>query len=360
MSRIIIIPFFIPHMGCPFQCAFCNQWKITGIQTHSSEIVEKTVLEVLETVKHQPNKIEVAFFGGSFTGLPEEQQLLWLKQAHDLKKSGLITGIRLSTRPDYISEEILKRLLVYGVTTIELGVQSLVDDILKKSRRGHTSQHTYKATELIRMFPFELIYQLMLGLPGDNEETARYTAECSVRAKPDGVRVYPAVVLKETALAEAYTQGLYYPWTLDKAVEVGASWLGLFSCYRIPVIRMGLQATENLSTERDLLAGPYHPAFRELVESRLMLEQLMDGISKIDFVQSELTEMRINFNHRDFSKVVGHKKVNINKIQAEYPDLRLKLNPTTLLEKNDIMLETDNYSVRHTRQEFLEKYRINE
>lgn len=357
MSNIIIVPFFIPHMGCPFQCAFCNQWKITGIQTHSSEVVEKTVFEVLETVKHQPDKIEVAFFGGSFTGLPEEQQLLWLKQAFALKNSGTITGIRLSTRPDYISEKVLKRLLAYGVTTIELGVQSLVDDILKKSNRGHSKNDTYLATDLIRMYPFELIYQLMLGLPGDNEETARYTAKSAVQAKPDGVRIYPAVVLKETPLAEAYTQGLYYPWTLDRAVDVGASWLGLFSYYRIPVIRMGLQATENLSTERELLAGPYHPAYRELVESRLMLDQLIDAISKID---PDQTEIRINFNHRDFSKVIGHKKVNVNKIKTAFPNLRLQFIPDDLIEKNDILLETDTSSVRSRRQEFLEKYRINE
>lgn len=355
MSRVLIVPFFIPHMGCPFQCAFCNQWKITGVQTYSHEIVAQKVQEALGTVRNQPDKIEAAFFGGSFTGLTEEQQLFWLEQAFELKNKGIITGIRLSTRPDYISEEILKRLLYYGVTTIELGVQSLVDDILEKSKRGHSSADTYRATEQIREYPFDLIYQLMLGLPGDDCSTALYTAEQTVWVKPDGVRVYPAVVLKDTALAESYAQGLYEPWTLDEAVKIGARWLGIFSYYRIPVIRMGLQATENLRTDCDLLAGPYHPAYRELVENRLMLEQLIEAISRI---KDKNDRVRIIFDYRDFSKVIGHKKANLNTLRIIFPNTIFEFKPDKIMKKNDIRLEFDGGGFSLTRQEFLEKYRI--
>lgn len=355
MNEILIVPFFIPHMGCPFKCAFCNQWKITGVQTYSHEIVAQKVQEALGTVKKRPDRIETAFFGGSFTGLTEEEQIFWLKQALELKNKGIITGIRLSTRPDYISEEILKRLLLYGVTTIELGVQSLVDDILNKSKRGHSSADTYRATELIREYPFDLIYQLMLGLPGDDCSTALFTAEQTVRVKPDGIRVYPTVVLKDTALAKSYAQGLYEPWSLDEAVKVGARWLGIFSYYRIPVIRMGLQATENLRTDHDLLAGPYHPAYRELVESRLMLDQLIEAISRI---KDKNDGVRIIFNCRDYSKVIGHKKVNHDTLKAFFPSTVLEFYPDKFMQKNDIRLEFDDGGFCLTRQEFLEKYRI--
>jgi len=342
-------------MGCPFSCAFCNQWKITGVQAARPEEVISKVDEVLSTLKGAPERIEVAFFGGSFTGLSTKQQVSWLEQAYALKEQGKITGIRLSTRPDYITVEILDRLISYGVTTIELGVQSLVDEILEKSSRGHTSAITYQATKLIRKYPFELIYQLMLGLPGDNQEKAYYTAKKTIQEKPDGVRIYPAVVLKDTALAEYYSKGLYKPWTLTEAVDMGARWLGLFSYYRITVIRLGLQSTDSLRTEEELLAGPYHPAYGELVESRLMLEQIKEVISRI---RVKPQKIRIVFNSRDHSKVIGHKKANVTILKSIFPETDIEFIPDATVNNNDLLVGSETQTISLSRQEFLEKYRI--
>lgn len=355
MSTYIIVPFFIPHMGCPFCCAFCNQWRITGQNEIAPVDVAQRVNDILGTVKGVPERIEVAFFGGSFTGLSIKEQIFWLEQAYALKRQGVINGIRLSTRPDYISKEIVQRLLDYGVTTIELGVQSLVDEVLEKSLRGHTSADTFQATDIIREYPVDLIYQLMLGLPGDNSERARYTAEKTVQVKPDGVRIYPAVVLKDTALAEDYAKGLYKPWNLSEAVEVGARWLGLFSAYNISVIRLGLQANEGLSTNRELIAGPYHPAYGEMVKSRLMLEQLKELLKRNKIISPKIV---IKFNSTDYSKVVGHKRTNAVTLKDIYPDLLIEFSPDSNIDKNDLVLEQDNSRIYLSRKEFLDRYRI--
>ncbi|MDX9873020.1 MAG: radical SAM protein [Clostridia bacterium] len=357
MNRILIVPFFIPHQGCPFSCAFCNQWKITGSPDQAEQDVAAKVKTALRTVKIQPETVEAAFYGGSFTGLPEAEQLFWLEQAFFLKQQGLLTGIRLSTRPDYISAEILERLLRHGVTTIELGVQSLDDEVLAKSLRGHTAQDTVAATALIRKYPFHLIYQLMLGLPGDTPVKARLTARKTILAKPDGVRIYPAVVLSGTALDLWYKQGLYRPWTLQEAVETSADLLGMFSLYSIPVIRLGLQATESLATDGEAPAGPWHPAFGELAESALMFRQTQALLQRLCSSGNSVT---LCFHPADTSKVIGQHRQNQIALQQLYPYLEMRFLPDQTMSKNDLKLNSTEQTISLSRQEFLEIYRIEE
>lgn len=352
-----MIPFFIPHAGCPFTCVFCNQWEISGEdQEAKPEEIWAKVKDYLHTVKKKPERTEVAFFGGSFTGLPVHIQESYLKAAFQVQEQGLIDGIRLSTRPDYITDEIVQRLCKYGVTTIELGCQSLVDEVLLKAKRGHDVQDILKATEIIRNYPTDLGYQLMLGLPGDNLTLARYTARKTVELKPDCIRIYPALVLKNTVLAKWYEQGSYEPWNLDDAVDMAAEWLGMFTYYDIKVIRMGLQATENLTPEKDLLAGPYHPAFGELVESKLMLQQLANILST-KYLDAE--EATIFFNPRDCSKVIGQKRNNIQDIKKRFKFRYINLIPDKDLPEMELRVQVNSQIITSTRQEFLKEYRIN-
>lgn len=357
MDNPLIIPFFIPHAGCPFTCAFCNQYEITGRdKIITPEEIAPQVENYLKHAKNSSRRVEIAFYGGSFTGLPIDFQVKLLTVAAQIKKNGDIQGIRLSTRPDYISNEILQMLQVYGVTTIELGVQSLSDEILANSQRGHTVDDTMLATKLIRQYPFELVYQLMLGLPGDNPVSALKTAEKTVQARPDYTRIYPTLVLKGTQLAQWYLQGEFKPWSLEQTIEVAAQWLGIFSLYQIPVIRLGLQATENLTYEKDLLAGPYHPAFGELVKSSLMYQQ---AIFLLEKERDRLTaQITLLFNPRDYSLITGQKRHNISKLKLQFGLTDIILEPAETMKRNDLAVKMGGTVRMISRQEFLEIYRI--
>lgn len=364
----LIIPFFIPHAGCPFTCVFCNQWKISGREeVIKPEEIDGIVAAYLQKARMwQGRNIEIAFFGGSFTALPQEMQTGFLRAAAEQKKKGRIAGIRVSTRPDYIDRQILERLLFYGVTTVELGVQSLVDEVLDKTCRGYNTKDIALALQLLREYPFQVGYQLMLGLPGDSFPFARLTAKRTVVARPDLVRIYPTVVLKGTELAKWYEEGKYTPWSLQNAVEMAAYWRGVFSLYEIPVIRMGLHAVENLTLAKDLVAGPYHPAFGELVESYLMLEQIKNGLLALRVgerdgegeKEGEEKELTVSFSPRDYSKVVGQKKKNICLLQEKYNLRAIKLNPKPQIAKDDLEIGDTLQTVRIKRQDFLERYRI--
>jgi histone acetyltransferase (RNA polymerase elongator complex component) len=197
----------------------------------------------------------------------------------------------------------------------------------------------------------------MLGLPGDNPQRALYTAKRTIQEMPNGVRIYPVVVLKDTALADYYREGLYKPWTLTETVDMGAQWLAMFSSYNIPVIRLGLQSTESLRNDGELLAGPYHPAYGELVESRLMLEQLKDLICRIE-VKVKPHKVKILFNTRDYSKVIGHKRTNSSILKSIFPETYIEFTPNANINNNDLSIETESQTIYLSRQEFLEKYRI--
>ena len=261
------IPIFISHEGCPNDCVFCNQRKITA------KVDAMTLPEVSEQIKtyystlEDGTYIEIAFFGGSFTGIDVPLQEQYLKIAYEQKKAGKIHAIRLSTRPDYISQDVLDRLRFYEVDTIELGVQSLDQEVLKASNRGHLVTDVYEAVQLIQAYGFRLGIQLMVGLPLDTKERAVLSAKLTALLRPDFVRIYPTLVIKDTKLLELTKDGRYQPLSLDCAVDWTKEMYQVFLTSHIPVIRMGLQPTDLITEGKEVLYGPFHPAFRQLVES---------------------------------------------------------------------------------------------
>lgn len=269
-ARRSIIPVFIPHLGCPHDCVFCNQRKISGsLSPASAQDVVSAIEAGLPRCETPP---ELAFYGGSFTAIPESEQLSLLGAARPYLESGEVASLRLSTRPDAIDEKTLDRLEKYGVGTIELGVQSMCDDVLSASGRGHTASDAERASALIKQRGFGLILQMMTGLPGSSDEKDIDTARRIAALGPDGVRVYPTVIIRDTALYELWRAGKYREHTVEDAVRVCAEILPLFQRAGIPVIRLGLNPTDDLSAG-EAAGGAYHPALGEMVKSRILLKK---------------------------------------------------------------------------------------
>ena len=309
------IPIFVPHKGCPFDCVFCNQNRITGhIKSVTPYEVTDIIERYLETIEESSEKhiIEVAFFGGSFTGIPIEEQSALMERVEPYIKSGRIDGIRLSTRPDYISREILDNLKRHNVTAIELGVQSLVPEVLKAANRGHTPEQVQEAVSLIREYDFSLGLQMMTGLPGDTPERSVYTAEQIIAMKPDCVRIYPTLTIKDTALETLYKRGEYVPETLDEAVALSKRLLLMFETAGIAVIRIGLQPTDEINESASVVAGPFHASFGELVGSAIYYDIARE---KLKGMTGEVT---IYVNPREISKMSGNRRANIIKLQKEF------------------------------------------
>ncbi|MBP3502419.1 MAG: radical SAM protein [Clostridia bacterium] len=320
MKKEYIIPIFVPHLGCPNDCSFCNQKKISG-QTKmvNAEDVKKTINYYLKNFKDSNKYVEVAFFGGSFTGIELEKQEELLSTAYDFIKMKKVNSIRISTRPDYINKDILKRLKKYGVKTIELGVQSTNNYILNRSRRGHSFEDVKKASKLIRRYGFVLGHQMMVGLPESTRNDEINTAQDLIKLKPKIIRIYPVLVIKGTRLEEEYLSGEYEPLTVEQAVEISKDLLNMFNSKKIKVIRIGLQNTNEIADPNNensqVVAGPYHPAFRQLVDSRLWYDKLSNTIKGIN---SKVKEVKIEVNPSDINNVVGHKKINIKQIDETY------------------------------------------
>lgn len=278
MKTHAIIPIFIPHEGCPHDCVFCSQKKITAQEKapDEAETIERIERHFAE-IRKNPNltDIEIAFYGGSFTGIPMKRQAMYLAIAKKYKDSGQITGIHLSTRPDYIDHEILDQLQYYGADVIELGVQSFDEEVLKRSNRGHDRKTIYRSSELIKERGFTLGIQLMVGLPGDSYEKCMNSVRETIRIKPDIARIYPTVVLRETALYEMYLQNRYEPLEEEEAVNTVKDMLRSLEAAGINVIRVGLKSSDNITMNGGAVgAGTYHPAFRQLAESALAREDM--------------------------------------------------------------------------------------
>ena len=269
------IPVFIPELACPFQCIYCNQQKISGqIKIPDSNEIVATIENYLQTI-HAPNAIiELAFFGGNFTGLNQQEQVEYLKLVQPYIKQGKISGIRLSTRPDYINKESIELLKKNHVTTIELGAQSMDNKVLKLSKRGHTAEDTESASKLILDSGFTLGLQMMIGLPGDTLEKARFTAKRIVELGANNTRIYPALVIKGTEFENMYTAGIYKPLSLDNAVNWSKELLKIFESGGVDIIKLGLHPSEGLLSGHDLIAGPFHQSFRELVLTEIWGELL--------------------------------------------------------------------------------------
>lgn len=269
MSRHANIALFVPHIGCPHRCSFCDQRAITGVQHPPTPADVHTAVRIAAAgAGYDPAQTEIAFFGGSFTAIDPAYMRSLLDAAQPYLQNGSVRGVRVSTRPDAINSEILALLRKKGVTTIELGAQSMSDDVLCANGRGHTAAQVRRAAEQIRAGGFSLVLQMMTGLYQDTDAGALFTAKALCACRPDAVRIYPAITLKGTRLADLYGKGLYRPQPLEAAVSLCAELLQLFRAEGIPVIRLGLHSIE----KQNYLAGPWHPAFRELCESRLYLQ----------------------------------------------------------------------------------------
>ena len=330
MKKQYIIPIFVPNMGCKNDCVFCDQKSITGKESNINEKeIIKTIEYYLKNFKDENTKKEIAFFGGSFTGIDIEIQEKLLKIAYKYIEKGEIDSIRISTRPDYINKEILKMLKKYKVKTIELGVQSTNDYILKKCKRGHTFEDVKKASKLIRWHRFTLGHQMMVGLPESTTLDEIKTAKDLIKLKPKIMRIYPVLVIKNTELEKMYKQKEYEPLTLIQAVETTKDLVNLFEAKNIQVIRIGLQNTEQIKApeieESSVIAGPYHPAFRQLVEANLFYDKIINAIKKIN---EKVKEVKITINKTDIDNCVGHKRENIEKLKNLY-------NVDTQIEQSD-------------------------
>lgn len=263
-----ILPVFVPHLGCPHACVFCDQRRISGAA--AAPAPEEVDRRIREAEGREP--LEVAFYGGSFTAVDRALQDALLGAVAPHLRSGRVSSIRVSTRPDCVDGEILRRLFGAGVRTVELGAQSTCDEVLALAGRGHTAEDVRRGAEAVKDAGMTLILQMMTGLPGSSAERDRKTAEDLIAMRPDGVRIYPTVVVRDTELCEAYRAGRYREHTVEDAVSLCASLVKLFDRAGVPVIRLGLNPTEELSGGA-AVAGAYHPALGELVYQRLMLER---------------------------------------------------------------------------------------
>jgi histone acetyltransferase (RNA polymerase elongator complex component) len=313
----VIISFFIPHLGCNSQCVFCNQKTITGYQSSPDyQMVSRVIADRLRSLPPGV-QCEVAFYGGSFTALPWSRQQTYLQAVQPFIQRGDVKSIRVSTRPDAIDEPEMDSLIGYGVRTIELGVQSLDCEVLKASGRKYDASLVQDVSLLIKEKGFSLGHQLMIGLPASNLARELETAERVIRIGPDVVRIYPTLVLKGTPLAELYREGRYHPLSLREAVETALLLLTQFEKAGIKVIRMGLQPTPELQKTGELLAGPFHPSFGELVQAELFKWQAILLIER--FREREVTNrLKVYVEQRDLSKMIGHNRSNIHFLKARF------------------------------------------
>ena len=335
MKTHAIIPVFIPHKGCPNDCVFCNQKAITARTADvSPEDVKNLIERYLPTLQGRGlETIEVAFFGGSFTGIPMEEQSAFLAVAKEYKDKGLIHKIHMSTRPDYINEKILDNLKKYDADIIELGVQSFDPEVLAASNRGHEAEDVYKACELIKSYGFELGIQLMIGLPEDDLEKCIYSAKEAVKIGPSIARLYPTIVLNDTELLEMYRRGEYKPMTTEEAVSVTKEMYKILDDAGINIIRVGLKSTDLIAEGGEIQGHTYHPAFRQLVEGAIAREQLEEQLNG-----AKAGTFAFVSSGPSFSNMIGNSRANKIYFEEKYPDLKIRF-------KTDPSLEDGKYIV---------------
>ncbi|NLG89143.1 MAG: radical SAM protein [Clostridiaceae bacterium] len=316
MKRHINIPVFIPHKGCPNDCVFCNQKKISGYADVPGIDEIRSIIESYVSTKKPSDSYEIAFFGGSFTGLPPAEQQRYLKLAEDYVGEGLVDGIRLSTRPDYIDEKTLLFLKQFPVKVIELGIQSLDNEVLMRSRRGYTADTALKACRMVKDMGFMLGVQVMIGLPADTLEKSIKTTKMLIAEKPDMARIYPTLVIRGTELAAEYAAGRYRPLTVSEAVSWCEKIIPLFEDAGVKILRIGLQGSDEIREGGEVLAGPVHPAFGELVYSRIWLNRITDEIERVK--EAETKNIVIHVPQNSVSAVIGQKRENIGILKERY------------------------------------------
>ncbi len=336
MPKNSIIPVFVPHLGCPNNCVFCNQNRISGALEPATAETVKTAIENAAALTPKELKRQLAFYGGSFTAIPEAMQVELFEAAKPYLDSGFIESIRLSTRPDAIDGKTLERLKKYGVTTVELGAQSMDDRVLHLAGRGHSAKEVEDASKAVKAAGFKLILQMMTGLPGDSEESTVKTAEKIIALKPDGVRIYPTVIVKDTELCDMWRAGEYAEHTVEDAVQWCSRIVPMFEAAGIPIIRMGLNPTEDLSGG-DALGGAYHPALGELVYSRIMRNKAEELLGKI----GEGSAVTLGVNSADISKAIGQHRCNAEYLRDKYRLKSLKFRACDVPKSKIIVINLD-------------------
>lgn len=352
------IPIFIPHLGCPYDCIYCDQKKISA-QMRIPETAEVShIIEQHVTTMDSNAAIEVAFFGGNFTAIPEKQQLFYLQLVEPYLSSGRIGGIRISTRPDSINAENLGMLKSHGVRTIELGVQSLDDEVLQMSARQYQAADVLESAALIQAYGFRLGLQLMIGLPGDTFERDMETTRTCIRIKPQMVRIYPTLVIAGTALEKLWRAGVYEPLSLEEAVNRCKDMLLAFTGADIPVIRMGLYPGEELRSPGTVQAGPFHPAFGELVEQAVFKEQAAWLIGHYLQQHSGTERLCLFVQERDQSKMLGPKRSNLAALCQRFGLVEIKLLTSPEAERSWIGIgpyESELERMRLTREAYIKE-----
>ncbi|MEE0968927.1 MAG: radical SAM protein [Clostridia bacterium] len=330
------IPIFIPHLGCPNDCVFCNQRTISGHMDFDPRSVKADIETALKTLEYIgiTSEREIAFFGGSFTGIDRDLMIYLLETAYAYVDAGRVSSIRLSTRPDYIDREILEILKRYGVKTIELGLQSMSDEVLLASRRGHTREDAVKACKLIKEYGFSLVGQMMIGLPESDIESEKKTAEEICALGADGARVYPTVVFYDTELCHMSIRKEYSPLTDDEAVMRTKEVLKIFDGEGVPCIRVGLCASENLASREMVYGGANHSAIGELSMGEVFYDKMCE---LLDTLPCE-NDKNITFFVPEgaTSKAVGQKRKNINRIKDKY-FVKKHIKSVKILEKNQLL-----------------------
>lgn len=334
----INIPIFVPHAGCPHDCVFCNQKKITGKSSFDFESAEAEINTALSTIDKENSYVEIAFFGGSFTGIDRWDMTGLLEISDKFIASGQVSSVRCSTRPDYINEEILEILREHHVKTIEIGVQSICDRVLSLSARGHTAADTERACRLIVNGGFELVGQMMVGLPSSTIEDELLTAKAIRDFGASAARIYPTVVFKDTALCELAENGKYTPLTVDEAVRRTAQILDVFISSDIDILRVGLCENEGLHLDDGIYAGAFHPSLGEMCFGEYYYNKIINSLSGSDIPENSIIEISVAPSF--LSKAVGHRKMNKTRLSELYPGHIFKFRTDRELKAYEIQIHT--------------------
>lgn len=327
----INVSVFVPHAGCPHQCSFCNQKSISGATTQpTAQDVKQAALTAIKSSPEGIRDGEIAFFGGSFTAIDRDYMIELLYSAQEFIGEDGFKGIRISTRPDAIDEEICTILKKYRVTAVELGAQSTNDRVLELNRRGHTREDIFRAARLLKNFGFETGLQMMTGLYGSTDEDSIETARDIISLAPDTVRIYPTVVIKDTPLAELYLKNEYAAQTPEEAAVLCAKLLPMFEQAGIRVIRLGLHSGGDVKS--GYLAGAYHPALREMCEGHIysdIIRKALEGRKKGSYT--------VFVAPKELSKATGQRKCNLELFSSL--GYFCKISPSQELSPREIRIE---------------------
>jgi len=334
MNKHYNIPIFIPELACHYKCIYCNQRKISGMkEIPASNDIVNTIEKYLNTIDYKNSEVEIGFFGGSFTGLSLDKQEELLVLTKPYIDNQMVQSIRLSTRPDYINEENLELLLKYNVKTIELGAQSMDDEVLKYSGRGHTAEVVRQASKMIKAHGFNLGLQMMIGLPMDTHQKAITTAKEIINLGADNTRIYPTLVIKNTPLEDLYNKGEYIPLNMDEAVSIVKDLVLLFEAANVNILRIGLHPSEGLLNGNDLVAGPFHPSFKELV----MAEVWKDNFNELFNMNNKDKKLTIFVPAKAFNFAIGYFGSNKKQLEKYYKQVNFKIDE--LLEANKFYVD---------------------